>query len=77
MNNLNATPEEVLWSVRAINRVGGGRGDNGLPYLLPGINVLVGLEGERKESLDINYRFLNWWGWRVNGKNRWISTTAS
>lgn len=58
LNNLNATPEEVLWSVRAINRVGSGRGDSGLPCLLPGINVLVGLEGERRETLEINYRFL-------------------
>ncbi|NLX46573.1 MAG: radical SAM protein [Euryarchaeota archaeon] len=58
MNNLNATPEEVLWAVRAINRAGRERGDSGLPYLLPGINVLVGLEGERRETLDINYRFL-------------------
>ena len=58
INNLNATPEEVLWSVRAINRVGGGRGESGLPCLLPGINVLVGLEGEKRETLEINYRFL-------------------
>jgi radical SAM superfamily enzyme with C-terminal helix-hairpin-helix motif len=58
INNLNATPEEVLWSVRAINAAGSGRGDSGLPCLLPGINVLVGLEGEKRESLDINYRFL-------------------
>lgn len=57
-NNLNATPEEVLWSVRAINKAGGKRGDSGLPCLLPGINILVGLEGERRETLDINYRFL-------------------
>jgi radical SAM superfamily enzyme with C-terminal helix-hairpin-helix motif len=58
INNLNATPEEVLWSVRAINRAGRGRGDSGLPHLLPGINVLVGLEGEKRETLDLNYRFL-------------------
>jgi len=58
INNLNATPEEVLWSVRAINRAGGKRGDSGLPMLLPGINVLVGLEGEKRETLEINYRFL-------------------
>jgi radical SAM superfamily enzyme with C-terminal helix-hairpin-helix motif len=44
--------------VRAINRAGGERGDSGLPYLLPGINVLVGLEGEKRESLEINFRFL-------------------
>ena len=58
INNLNATPEEVLWSVREINRLGGERGENGLPLLLPGINILVGLEGERKSSLDLNLRFL-------------------
>jgi len=57
-NNLNATPEEVLWSVRTINRLGGERGGNGLPKLLPGINVLVGLEGETKSTLDLNLRFL-------------------
>ncbi len=58
INNLNATPEEVLWSVRAINMAGRERGDSGLPYLLPGINVLVGLEGEKRETLETNYRFL-------------------
>ncbi|HRU11831.1 MAG TPA: radical SAM protein, partial [Methanomassiliicoccales archaeon] len=57
-NNLNATPEEVLWAVRAINRAGGHRGANGLPHLLPGINVLVGLEGERPETLEMDLRFL-------------------
>lgn len=57
-NNLNAEPEEVLWSVRTINRLGGERGSNGLPYLLPGINVLVGLEGEKTSTLDLNLRFL-------------------
>ena len=30
----------------------------GFRCFLPGINVLVGLEGERKETLDINLRFL-------------------
>jgi len=58
INNLNATPEEVLWSVRAINRLGKERGENGMPRLLPGINVLVGLEGEKKSTLDLNFRFL-------------------
>ncbi|MCX6650084.1 MAG: radical SAM protein [Methanomassiliicoccales archaeon] len=58
MNNLNATPEEVLWSVRTINRLGGERGSNGLSAVLPGINVLVGLLGERPETLETDYRFL-------------------
>ncbi|MCG7840449.1 MAG: radical SAM protein, partial [Methanomassiliicoccales archaeon] len=58
MNNLNATPEEVLWSVRTINRLGGERGSNGMPALLPGINVLVGLMGETLNSLDLDLCFL-------------------
>ncbi|MCG7844115.1 MAG: radical SAM protein [Methanomassiliicoccales archaeon] len=58
MNNLTAEPEEVLWSVRTINRLGRERGSNGLPYLLPGINVLVGLEGEVPKTLELNLRFL-------------------
>ena len=35
-NNLNSSSEQVLDAVRAINRIGGGRGPNGLPMLLPG-----------------------------------------
>ncbi|QLH74816.1 MAG: radical SAM protein [Methanomassiliicoccales archaeon] len=57
-NNLNASAEETMQAVRMINEVGGERGPNGLPKVLPGINFIVGLDGERKESLLHNMRFL-------------------
>lgn len=57
-NNLNAIPEQVLWSVRAINRLGGERGSNGMPALLPGINLLMGLLEERLETMDLDLDFL-------------------
>ncbi len=45
-NNLNSTAEEVLDAVRMINRIGGERGPRGMPKLLPGINIICGLDGE-------------------------------
>ncbi|MEW5759675.1 MAG: helix-hairpin-helix domain-containing protein [Candidatus Thermoplasmatota archaeon] len=57
-NNLNALPHEVLKAIEIINSVGSSMGDNGLPHLLPGINILFGLKSERKETYEINYRFL-------------------
>ena len=53
-NNLNATPDMVMDATRLLNRVGAERGDNGVPALLPGINILLGLTGETAETLDIN-----------------------
>ncbi len=57
-NNLNATPQQTLEAVRLINMVGGERGENGMPELLPGINFLSGLRGERPETFDLNMEFL-------------------
>jgi radical SAM superfamily enzyme with C-terminal helix-hairpin-helix motif len=57
-NNLNATPEQVLVAVRLINEVGGERGPTGLPHLLPGLNFIVGLDGESDATLDANFEFL-------------------
>lgn len=57
-NNLNATPEQTLEAVRVVNRVGGVRDENGLPSVLPGINILCGLVGETKETYDLNLEFL-------------------
>ncbi len=53
-NNLNATFDMVMDAARILNRVGAERGDNGMPLLLPGINLLLGLIGETPETLDIN-----------------------
>ena len=57
-NNLNSTPKQVLDAVRMINRVGGHRGENGMLCLLPGLNLISGLDGESRETYDINMEFL-------------------
>lgn len=57
-NNLNSSPEQVMEAVAMINRVGSGRGETGLPKLLPGLNFIVGLDGESARTLDLNLGFL-------------------
>ncbi len=57
-NNLNSDPEQTLAAIRLVNEVGGARGANGLPRVLPGINFLAGLSGETKETYRSNMDFL-------------------
>ena len=71
-NNLLVTADECLEAVRVVNEVGGWRpgedehrgpstGDDAaarLPKLLPGINLVHGLQGEREETFEHNRRFL-------------------
>ena len=57
-NNLNSQPEEVLAAIKLINKVGNKRGPTGLPVLLPGLNFLTGLQGETKETFQLNSQFL-------------------
>lgn len=57
-NNLNSTPDQVLTAIRLMNEVGGEIGDSGLPRLLPGLNFIVGLDGESEKTLDLNLSFL-------------------
>jgi len=57
-NNLNATPDQVFEAIKIINTVGRIRGPSGLPWILPGVNILYGLRGERKETYRMNYEFL-------------------
>ncbi|PSQ00613.1 radical SAM protein [Halobacteriales archaeon QS_4_70_19] len=71
-NNLNVTAEECFRAVRIVNEAAGWRpGGNRetapnfgsdaarrLPKLLPGINLLHGLKGERMETYEHNRRFL-------------------
>ena len=58
LNNLNATAEETYEAVRILNAVGARRGYNGMPWLLPGINIIFGLPGETKRSYEITFQFL-------------------
>jgi len=57
-NNLNSTAEQTLEAVRLVNEVGEERGATGLPSVLPGINLLCGLEGETKDTYDLDFEFL-------------------
>ena len=57
-NNLNTTAEQTLEAIRIVNEIGGERGPTGLPKVLPGINFLCGLEGETKETYNLNFEFL-------------------
>lgn len=57
-NNLNSTSDQLLNAVRMINEIGGERGDNGMPKLLPGINIICGLDGETAETNRLNLNLL-------------------
>lgn len=57
-NNLNSTSDQVLDAVRMVNRIGGERGERGLPRLLPGINLICGLDGETASTYKMDMEFL-------------------
>ncbi|MCE4600320.1 MAG: radical SAM protein [Desulfurococcales archaeon] len=57
-NNLNTTPEEALYAIELVNKIGQRRGPSGLPHLLPGINFILGLPGETSETYRLNRLFL-------------------
>ncbi|MCS7121277.1 MAG: radical SAM protein [Archaeoglobaceae archaeon] len=57
-NTLCATVEEVMTAVEIINEYGSAFGYNGLPSFLPGINFVIGLKGETKETFEKNLNFL-------------------
>tara|TARA_Y100000310_G_C20675553_1_gene812833 strand:- start:1346 stop:2857 length:1512 start_codon:yes stop_codon:yes gene_type:complete len=60
-NRLNVKdPEEVIRAVKIINKYGLERGENGMPKFLPGINLILGLEGETKETLELNKKYLQY-----------------
>lgn len=56
-NNIEASPDITYRAVEIINEIGGIR-QSGIPKLLPGINLLHGLIGEREETMEYNYDFL-------------------
>ncbi len=57
-NNLNSTSDQVLTAVRLINEVGSERGPRGMPKLLPGINIICGLDGETAATYAMDLDFL-------------------
>lgn len=57
-NSLCASPNEVMKAIEIVNRYGRFAGYNGLPYFLPGVNFVIGLKGETKETFSKNLEFL-------------------
>jgi radical SAM superfamily enzyme with C-terminal helix-hairpin-helix motif len=57
-NGLKAMPEEIFEAIKIINEVGRNRGANGMPELLPGINIVHGLMGESRKTFELNFEFL-------------------
>ncbi|MBU43427.1 MAG: radical SAM protein [Spirochaetaceae bacterium] len=56
-NDLKASPEEIKRAIEIVNEFGAKR-DQGLPRLLPGLNLLHGLAGESEKTFEHNYKFL-------------------
>ena len=57
-NNLNIDADGCLEAIRMVNSIGRGRGENGMPRLLPGLNFVAGLTGETAKTFDLNLAFL-------------------
>lgn len=57
MNNLKIDGDKVIEVIKMINDVGGKR-EEGIPKLLPGINLLYALLGETKDTYKINFEML-------------------
>ncbi len=52
--NLNGTIEDIFGAIEKINKYGKIRGESGMPKLLPGINIIYGLDGQTDKTLKIN-----------------------
>ncbi|HPR42385.1 MAG TPA: radical SAM protein [Candidatus Methanofastidiosa archaeon] len=57
-NDLHNGPDIVFEKIALINEVGAMRGHNGMPCLLPGINILFGLDGESRSTHEENMLWL-------------------
>ena len=67
-NNLNIDADGCLEAIRMVNTVGRDRGESGMPRLLPGLNFVSGLDGETKETFDLNLGFLK----RLLAEDLWV-----
>lgn len=52
--NLNGSIEDIHKAIEIINKYGKDKGNTGMPKLLPGINIIYGLDGQTKNTLGIN-----------------------
>lgn len=67
-NNLNIDADGCLASIRMVNEVGRERGPNGMPWILPGLNFVTGLDGETPKTFELNLEFLK----RVLAEDLWV-----
>jgi len=58
-NWLNCDANQLKSALRLINQFGRERGERGLPKLLPGLNFIAGLNGERSETYSMNLNLLH------------------
>ena len=56
-NNLKVSPAGAVRAIEIINGIGGARVDS-IPVLLPGVNLLHGLDGETRGTFEANFRCL-------------------
>lgn len=66
-NNLGIEPDRIIKACEMVNRIGSVRKD-GIPALLPGINLLFGLIGETRETYEIDFDYLR----RIKERNLMI-----
>lgn len=52
--NISGSVDEVFEAIRVLNEAGAERGEDGLPRLLPGINLIDGLPGESQSTHPTN-----------------------
>lgn len=57
LNNLGGSAEDILKAIEIVNEVGAFRVE-GVPKLLPGINLLYGLPGHSRETFGIDRKYL-------------------
>uniref|UniRef100_A0A7C4CD98 Radical SAM protein n=1 Tax=Fervidobacterium thailandense TaxID=1008305 RepID=A0A7C4CD98_9BACT len=57
-NNIDGSVNDVDYAVKLVNEIGGVRDSDGVPKLLPGINLIFGLFGETKRTYEVNYKKL-------------------
>lgn len=50
--------EQVMKAIRVVNEFGAERGDDGVPKLLPGVNIIYGLPGQTAATHKFNMAFL-------------------
>ena len=64
-NWLNCDSTQLKSAISLINKYGRSRGERGLPKLLPGLNFIAGLNGETKQTYQMNLDLLN----EIRGEN--------